>query len=135
MPSSCLSPSGATARSYAESPAAATLPTSGHPSFLALTARGPVRLGHWALCTCGRAALQLQGRREMASSPWYPRPLTSLGGQRRHGPDLPEGHLLPPSSLKVWLEGPARSVAARRPAVRRVPGAQLAQLGFDVAVG
>lgn len=42
MPSSCLPPRGATASSYAERPSATTLPTVGHPSFLALTMQGPV---------------------------------------------------------------------------------------------
>lgn len=58
-------------------------------------------------CTCGRVAPPLQGRREMASCPPVLVVPVSQGGRHRPGRVPPEGHLLPPSSPKTQLEGPA----------------------------
>ena len=127
---------GATASSYAESPAATTLPTAGHPSFLALTMQGPVLT--WPL-----DALHVQ-----QGSPAAP-------GQTRNG----QLSLVPVTPLRRWVGSTDLDQTCQRGTFCRHPprrygwkaqpavwplgdlqsdvcsGPQLAQLCFDVAVG
>lgn len=100
-PSVCP-PQEGTANSCAEIPAAAALPRPGRgTSMLPDGARGGgcPDAAPAALCTCGR--------REVASCPPVPVAPVSQGGRHRPGRVPPEGHLLPPSSPKTQLEGPA----------------------------